>query len=70
MREEWNQELYLEHVPGGIECGYFAKNIPDLEIFCIGPNGYDVHTENEWLDMDSAHKVYAFLVKLLARLSH
>lgn len=68
MKKEWNQDMVLEHAHGGIECGYFAKNIPGIDIFCIGPNAYDVHTENEWLDMNSVHKVFPFLVKLLANL--
>lgn len=60
--------LKIEYVHGGLECGYFAANIPDVDIFVIGPIGREVHSTKEWLNMDSAHRVYDFLVKYLAAL--
>lgn len=50
--------LIQEFVHGGLECGYFAKNIPGLDIFVIGPIGREVHSTKEWLDMESAHRGY------------
>jgi len=68
MEKEWNMPLEQEFVHGGVECGYFAGNLPGIDIFVIGPKADDVHTPYEYLDLDSAERVYQFLLKYLALL--
>lgn len=68
MPVEMGMPLIEEFVHGGLECGYFASNIPGLDIYVIGPIGREVHSTKEWLDLESAHRVYAFLLKYLAEL--
>lgn len=53
---------------GGMECGYFAANLPGVDIFIIGPKGREAHSTKEWMDLDSAHRVYAFMKEYLANL--
>ena len=60
--------LVEEYEHGGLECGYFASHIPGLDIYVIGPVGREVHSTKEWLDLESAHRVYNFLVQYLAHL--
>lgn len=68
MEKEWDKPLELEFVHGGVECGYFAGNLPGIDIFVIGPKADDVHTPYEYLDLESAERVYQFLLKYLALL--
>lgn len=68
MPAEMGMPLIEEFVHGGLECGYFASNIPGLDIYVIGPIGCEVHSTKEWLDLKSARRVYAFLLKYLAAL--
>lgn len=60
--------LIEEFEHGGLECGYFADRIPGLDIYVIGSVGREVHSTKEWLDLDSAHRVYDFLLQYLANL--
>lgn len=69
MMKEWGIPLKQSFEHGGLECGYFAQNIPDVDIYVIGPIGRNVHTVQECLDLKSAHRVYEFLKKYLALLT-
>ena len=68
MEQEWGVPLKPSFEHGGLECGYFSKNLPGLDIYVIGPIGRDVHSTNEHLDLDSADRVYEFLTRYLALL--
>lgn len=56
----------FEH--GGMETGYFARNLPGVDIYVIGPVGREIHTPNEWMDLESCHRVYDFMKQFLAAL--
>lgn len=56
----------FEH--GGLECGYFANELPGVDIFVTGSVGRAVHSAKEWMELDSAHRVYNFLLAFLAAL--
>lgn len=69
MMEEWNVPLRASFEHGGLECGYFAKNIPGIDIYVIGPIGREVHSPYEWMDLNSCHRVYDFMKKYLTLLA-
>jgi len=65
------EELYekkpeIISIHGGLECGFFKKIYPDMDIISTGPDLFDVHTPQEKLEIASAQRVYEWLVKLLA----
>lgn len=68
MHQEWGAELELEFAHGGLELGYFAANLPGVDIYTVGPIFDSVHSVDEFLDLDSAEKVYRFVLKFLALL--
>ncbi|MBQ3107824.1 MAG: beta-Ala-His dipeptidase [Firmicutes bacterium] len=70
MEKEWGVPFVPKFTHGGLECGYFAKNIPGLDICCIGPRCGDAHGPKEWLDLESCKKVCAFFRKLLTALAN
>lgn len=69
MMDEWDVPLRVSFEHGGLECGYFAKNIPGIDIYVIGPIGREVHSPYEWMDLNSCHRVYDFLKKYLTMLT-
>ncbi len=69
MEKEWGVPLVPEFTHSGLECGYFAKNIKDLDMVSIGAFWYDIHTPNEQMCLSSAQKVYGLLKNLLTELA-
>lgn len=59
------KEPKIEAIHAGLECGFFAGKIKDLDIISFGPNLYDVHSPSEHMDLRSADRVYDYLVALL-----
>ncbi len=55
----------VKAIHAGLECGYFLQKKPDLDIVSIGPDIADIHSVDEKLDMPSAIKMYAYIVKVL-----
>lgn len=67
MQEVWGKELRVFAGHAGGEGGYFARNIPGLEMVCLGPMIEDVHCPDERMQLSSFLRVYAFLKEVLAR---
>ncbi len=55
-------------IHAGLECGLFAGKMPGLDSISLGPNGYDVHTPKERVEIASFGRVYDYLCRLLERL--
>lgn len=72
VQEIWSQLYDTPLIPveghGILECGMFQEKMPDLKIISIGPTVTEIHTPNETLDLDSAVRVYLFLIELLEKL--
>lgn len=63
-----HRELKPLAVHGGLECGFFSKLLPGVDIVTLGPKGLDVHTPQERLSMESFRTTWEIFVRLLARL--
>lgn len=68
MPETLGKPFVADFEHGGLECGYFAKELPGVDIFVTGSVGRAVHSAKEWMELDSAHRVYNFLLTFLAAL--
>ena len=64
-KELYNKDVKLNHVHAGLEGGVFSEHIPDIDICVIAPNLYDIHTINEKAEIESANRVYKWLVEVL-----
>ena len=53
---------------GGNECGVFKKMHPDMDIVTSGAIYGSIHTTDEFLDLESFDRSYAFLTCFLSRL--
>ena len=65
--EELGENVKVEAIHAGLECGIFASQMPELDCIAIGPQMYDVHTDGERLSISSTKTVFDLLCKLLAR---
>ncbi|MBR4753974.1 MAG: aminoacyl-histidine dipeptidase [Lachnospiraceae bacterium] len=52
-------------IHGGLECGIISSKKESLDIVSMGPDILDIHTPKERLDIESASRVYDFLVEFL-----
>lgn len=66
--EKQNTTLREIICPGGLEVSWFAAKIPGLDAVTIGPIHDNVHTYNEFLDLDSFDRVYDILLTVLERI--
>ncbi len=66
--QQFDEEPKVEALHAGLECGVFASAIEGFDCIAIGPTINDVHTVKEKLSITSASRIYATLVKLLAKM--
>lgn len=52
-------------VHAGLECGFFADKIKDLDCVSMGPDITDIHTTKEKLSISSSKRVWEYLLKVL-----
>lgn len=67
--ELFGEELKIESIHAGLECGLFTEALPGLDAIAVGPTLADVHTPDEHMPLDSAERFYRLLVDVLARLA-
>ena len=61
----FNQEVIVQAVHAGLECGILKKHYPEMEAISIGPTIKGPHSPDESLQIKSVKKIWDFLVKLL-----
>ena len=64
----YNKDMKVEVIHAGLECGAISQNYPNIDFISIGPNLRDVHTPNEYLEIDSTERVYNYVVELIKSL--
>jgi len=64
-KSKYDEEIVIQAVHGGLECGFFTYKIPEVDIVSYGPNIYDVHTDNEHLSLSSTLKTWEYLKEVL-----
>lgn len=57
------KDMEIKEMHAGIECGFFHKNNPNLDIVSIGTTNIDIHSPNERLELATV----APIVKLVAK---
>lgn len=68
-RELFKNELKIEAIHAGLECGLFSDAIPGLDAIAVGPTIRDCHTPDEHLPLDSFERFYSLLTDVLKRLA-
>lgn len=68
-RALFGEELKIEAIHAGLECGLFSDAIPGLDAIAVGPTINNCHTPDEYLPLDSFERFYRFLKDVLVRLA-
>jgi dipeptidase D len=72
MCQVWSEmtgnEMKVQRIHAGLECGVLIAKKPQLDAASIGPEMWDVHTPKEKLNVPSAERTYGFLCKLLSEM--
>ncbi len=66
----FNTEPVIDIVHAGLECGIFAKKLPDMDMLSFGPNLYDIHTVKERMSISSVERTWKLLVEFLKSYSN
>lgn len=67
-RDMYHEEMKVDAIHAGLECGFLKEKVGDIDMISIGPNLYDVHTPNEHLSISSTRRVFEFLCEVLKRI--
>lgn len=65
FKRKYNKEPGIRAIHAGLECGIFSKGLEGVDIVSLGPDMEDIHTPDERLHIESAARVYDFLVEAL-----
>ncbi len=68
-RSLFGDELRIEGIHAGLECGLFAQNLPGLDAISVGPTLRNVHTTDEAFDLASNEKFFRLICDVLTRLA-
>lgn len=64
-QKKYGQKAEISAIHAGLECVFFAKKYPNTDIISFGPNLHHVHSPKEYMELDSADRVYDYLILLL-----
>lgn len=67
-REQTGQEMKVEAVHAGLECGLFDDKMPGVDMISIGPDMKDIHSPNERLSIPSVERTWKLVCEVLRRL--
>ncbi|MEG1458039.1 MAG: aminoacyl-histidine dipeptidase [Acetivibrio sp.] len=64
-KEVVGNEIKMESIHAGLECGILAEKLGNLDIISVGPNMQDIHTTEEKLSISSTKRVYDVILETL-----
>ncbi|MBR3772779.1 MAG: M20/M25/M40 family metallo-hydrolase, partial [Clostridium sp.] len=65
-KKQYNEEMIVEVIHAGLECGIISSKMPELDIVSIGPNMLDIHTPSERMSISSVKRVYDYVLGVIA----
>lgn len=68
-RELFGKDPKATAIHAGLECGFFAERIPEVDIISFGPDQFDVHTTRERVDIASLERVWQLIQSLMEKLT-
>ncbi len=64
----FGREPEVRAIHAGLECGFFAKKIPGVDMVSFGPTIVGAHTPQERLEVESVQKFWDLLLRVLKSL--
>ncbi|MHA1670121.1 MAG: beta-Ala-His dipeptidase [Promethearchaeota archaeon] len=68
-KELFDQDVNIKAIHAGLECAYFSKYYPNMQMISLGPDIKGGHSPDERLRIRSTEKIWKFLVTLLKNLN-
>jgi dipeptidase D len=62
------KDLRIEAIHAGLECGFLAEKLGDIDMIAIGPDMRDIHTPKEALNISSTGRTFDFVIEVLKEL--
>jgi len=66
-QEMYGKEMIVQAIHAGLECGFFAAKIKNLDCVAIGPDMEDIHTTEEKLSISSTLRVWEYIIEVLKK---
>ena len=66
---QYKKEPVIEAVHAGVECGFFADKLPELDCVSIGPDLSEIHTFRESMNILSVGRTYDLVREVLRRIA-
>lgn len=64
-KELYKEDIKVEAIHAGLECGIFASKIQDVDIVSFGPDILDIHTVKERMSISSVKRTWELLLKVI-----
>ncbi len=64
-KEMFGEDVVIDTIHAGVECGLLSEKIEGLDCISVGPNILHVHTTDEKLDIASTERMYRYIKKVL-----
>lgn len=64
-KEMFGEDVKVEALHAGLECGIMIAKIPGLDCVSFGPNIYDIHTTEEKLSISSTERMWKYILEIL-----
>ena len=64
-KEMFGEDVKVEALHAGLECGVMIDKVPGLDCVSFGPNIYDIHTTDERLSISSTARMWEYLLEIL-----
>ena len=68
-KEELKQEVKLQAIHAGLECGLFSALDPELQIASIGPNIKNAHSPDEYVEIESVEIIWKIVRKIIENMN-
>jgi len=68
-RDLTGEEMTVEAVHAGLECGSWSQKAPELDMISIGPDVMDIHSPYETLDLNSVELLDRLVRSILSDIS-
>ncbi len=63
--DEFGSTPEVKTIHAGLECGYIAQQIPEMDMISVGPDMKGIHSPDEVLDLASVERVWRVLARVI-----
>jgi len=69
FKDMYNEEIKVEAIHAGLECGIIGEKFPGMDMISIGPTIKYPHSPEEQVHVSTVDKFYTYVLKILEEIS-